>query len=87
MMHVCLGNGSAPPEILRVSVQGCMPDAHVGNSTVTKFWLKGMNWIPLLNAHNITGDFVAAEQEEDKLLSVCQAIHALYPDERQVTWW
>jgi len=46
-----------------------------------------MIWVPLLNAHITTGDFVPAEQEDSNVCSVCQVINVLNPDEMRVTLW
>jgi hypothetical protein len=46
-----------------------------------------MIWVPLLNAHLTNGDFLAAEQEDGDLLSVCRVINIVYPNELRVTWW
>ncbi len=40
-----------------------------------------------LNDHIKTGDFLAAEQEDGNLLSVCRVISVLYPNVMRVTWW
>jgi hypothetical protein len=44
-----------------------------------------MIWEPLLNAHLTNGDFLAAEQEDNNLLSICQVINVLYPNELRAT--
>lgn len=46
-----------------------------------------MIWVPLLNAHITTGDFLLAEQEDSDQLSVCCVICVLFPDQLRVTWW
>jgi len=46
-----------------------------------------MIWVPSLNAHITTGDFVAAEQEDGHVCSVCRVIDVLNQDEMRVTLW
>jgi hypothetical protein len=46
-----------------------------------------MLWVPSLNAHITTGDFLAAEQEDGNVLSVCRVISVLHPNVMRVTWW
>ncbi len=43
--------------------------------------------MPSLNAHLANGDFLAVEQEDGNLLSVCRVINVVYPNEIRVTWW
>jgi hypothetical protein len=43
-------------------------------------------WVPSLNAHITTGDFVTADQGDGNVL-VCRVVNILFPDELSVTWW
>jgi hypothetical protein len=59
-----------------------------GATKTTEVWHKiCMIWVPLLNAQFTTGDFVAAEQEDGNVCSVCQVINVLHPDVMRVTLW
>jgi hypothetical protein len=46
-----------------------------------------MIWIPLLNAHITTGDFLLVEQQDFDQLPVCQVVNVLFPEQLRVTWW
>jgi hypothetical protein len=47
-----------------------------------------MIWVPSLNTHVTTGDFLlAAEHEYAVDISVCRVIDVLFPDQLRVTWW